>query len=102
MKLINTACSVILSLALLSCGEKNDASTTESTSNPATEAAYPIDTCVVSGKELGSMGDPVLVEHEGTTVQLCCKHCTPKFEADPAKYVSQLKSEAEAHDGHQH
>ena len=32
----------------------------------ATEAAYPLDVCVVSGEELGSMGDPISFVHEGT------------------------------------
>jgi YHS domain-containing protein len=51
---------------------------------------YPLKTCVVSGKDLGSMGEPYVHEHEGHTVQLCCKHCLKKFNADPEKYLKIL------------
>jgi hypothetical protein len=39
---------------------------------------YALKTCVISGKELGSMGDPVKLVLDGTLVQLCCKGCTKK------------------------
>jgi hypothetical protein len=52
---------------------------------------YPLTTCVVSGEALSSMGDPVVVTHEGTEVRLCCDSCIAKFEADPAKYLEKLK-----------
>lgn len=76
------ACSSLLA----SCG-KNE---TEP-SKPAVNAAYPIDTCVVSGEKLGSMGEPVVLEHEGTTVKFCCKGCIDDFNAEPAKFIAKLK-----------
>ncbi|HEX8309827.1 MAG TPA: hypothetical protein VF614_00825, partial [Chthoniobacteraceae bacterium] len=51
---------------------------------------YPLKTCVVTGEELGSMGKPVAHVHEGQEVQFCCKSCKPKFDKDPAKYLSKL------------
>ncbi len=59
------------------------------------EAEYPLTTCVVSGEALGSMGEPVALDHEGTTVKLCCNGCREDFDADPAKYVAKLDSSTE-------
>lgn len=56
--------------------------------------SYPLQTCVISGEKLGSMGDPVKVTHEGTEVQLCCKNCIEDFKKDPAKYVKMVKEAA--------
>jgi YHS domain-containing protein len=52
---------------------------------------YPLTTCVISGEKLCSMGDPVVVKHEGKEVRLCCDHCLPKFQSDPAKYAAMVK-----------
>lgn len=54
-------------------------------------ATYPLDTCVVSGEKLGSMGDSIVYQHEGTEVRFCCKSCIKKFKKDPAKYLVKLK-----------
>ena len=51
---------------------------------------YPLDTCIVSGEKLGSMGKPIVIEHEGQQVAFCCKSCVPKFEKDPANYLKKL------------
>ena len=50
----------------------------------------PLNTCVVSGEVLGSMGQPIIIHHEGVEVRLCCKGCVKKFNADPAKYLEKL------------
>ncbi len=49
---------------------------------------WPLDTCVVSGGKLGSMGDPIIMLHEGREVRFCCKGCIGTFEKDPAKFLS--------------
>ncbi|MEQ8821043.1 MAG: hypothetical protein RLY93_12440 [Sumerlaeia bacterium] len=49
---------------------------------------WPLDTCVVSGQKLGSMGDPVIRLHEGREVRFCCAGCIGMFEKDPAKYLA--------------
>jgi hypothetical protein len=51
---------------------------------------YPLSTCVVSGEALGSMGQPIIIHHQGAEVRLCCKGCVKKFNADPAKYLEKL------------
>lgn len=48
---------------------------------------WPLDTCVVSGEKLGSMGDPVIKLHEGREVRFCCKGCVGMFEKDPDNYL---------------
>ena len=56
----------------------------------AQTADYPLDTCVVTGEKLGSMGDPVDYVFENRLVRFCCKGCIGKFEADPLKYMAKL------------
>jgi YHS domain-containing protein len=58
--------------------------------------AYPLDTCVVSGEKLGSMGDAYVLEHKGQQVQLCCKSCLKKFNKDPDAYVAKIAAAAKA------
>ena len=57
----------------------------------AQSATYPLKKCVVSGEDLGSMGDAVNLVHEGTLIKLCCDHCLPDVEKDPAKFVAMVK-----------
>lgn len=52
---------------------------------------YPLKNCIVSDEALGSMGKPVVLLHEGTTVKFCCKGCIDDFKKDPAKYMAKLK-----------
>jgi YHS domain-containing protein len=55
-------------------------------------ATYPLKKCVVSDEDLGSMGKPVKVTHDGTDVYLCCKSCLKDFNKAPAKFVAKVKS----------
>ena len=57
----------------------------------AADKAYPLDTCIVSGNKLGSMGKVVVKSHEGQEIKFCCKPCVKKFDANPAKYLPRLK-----------
>lgn len=52
---------------------------------------YPLQVCIVSGNELGSMGKIVTKVHEGQEIKFCCKPCVKKFDANPAKYLAKLK-----------
>ncbi|MCB1207506.1 MAG: hypothetical protein KDN18_24860 [Verrucomicrobiae bacterium] len=70
---------LLAGLTLTSCDKKTEG------------GGYPLTNCVVSGEALGSMGDPVVLTHEGREVRLCCDSCIPKFNADPAKYLEKLK-----------
>lgn len=62
----------------------------------AQRADYPLETCVVSGDELGgAMGDPVEVVFAGRLVRLCCEGCKGPFNDNPHSYLKKL-DEAEA------
>jgi len=61
----------------------------------ADSAAYPLDTCVVSGEKLGSMGQPYDHIHRAAgqpdrLVRFCCKGCVRDFKKDPAAYLKKL------------
>ena len=60
---------------------------------PAADDGYPLKTCPVSGRELGSMGDPYVIFYHEKKVKLCCSSCLKEFNTDPAKYI-QLLDEA--------
>ena len=51
---------------------------------------YPLKTCIVTDEELGDMGEPDVIQHEGQEVKFCCGGCTKKFKKDPAKYLKKL------------
>lgn len=90
---------------------------TETTAKMDTPKPYPLDYCIVSGEELGSMGDPIVKEYNGHTVKFCCNRCVKTFEKDPAMYIAKIDSaaagmtpdmqeggmqEMEGHEGHGH
>jgi hypothetical protein len=82
---------ILSSLAFFfsSCKPQETASTEPAAAASATKD-YPLDVCIVSDEKLGSMGDPVVIVHEGQQIKFCCDSCIPKFEKDPAKYLSKL------------
>jgi YHS domain-containing protein len=51
---------------------------------------YPLDVCPVTGKKLGSMGDPVVKLYDGREVRFCCPACPKKFEEDRAASIRAL------------
>lgn len=61
---------------------------------PSTQPAYPLKTCVVSGEELGSMGDAHIIKYEGREVRFCCSACEKTFRKDPAKYLKKIDDAA--------
>ena len=68
---------------------------------------YPLSVCLASGEELGSMGDPITIVHEGQEIKFCCDSCLPKFKKDPAKYLAKLHggsgpSDSSGMSGHNH
>jgi hypothetical protein len=44
--------------------------------------------CPVSGKPLGSMGQPVAVDINGGVIYVCCAGCADAVKANPAKYAT--------------
>lgn len=86
-----TVVCVALSLAAAACtAEKKEGSGVLTKSTPT--ADYPLKTCVVTGEELGAMGDRVAYTYQGTEVQFCCQDCVKDFEKDPAKYIAEIKA----------
>lgn len=59
---------------------------------------YPLQTCVVSGEELGSMGEPYEVVIGNRLVRLCCRSCEKELRAKPLEYLPAL-DEAWTHQG---
>ena len=92
--------AAVIGLFLLGCGEKQAeqqaAPVTQAQPAQQTAQVYPIDWCIVSGEKLGSMGDPVVYNHNGRTVKFCCSSCIKKFESNPAMYIAKLDSAAAA------
>ena len=58
---------------------------------PAKLKPYTLKTCIVTDEELGGMGKPFVLEHEGREIKLCCKSCQKDFKKDPAKYLKKIK-----------
>lgn len=83
---------------LISCSQDDStgASASSDVSGELSADAYPLTTCVVSGEPLGSMGDPYVHVHEGTTVKFCCAACLDSFNENPALYLEKI---AEAKSG---
>lgn len=78
--------------------QSSDAADMPMAAPPAAEAdlpatGYMVTNCPVTGKKLGSMGNPAITEIEGREVRLCCMPCKAKFEADPAKYFKIMDAE---------
>jgi hypothetical protein len=52
---------------------------------------YPLQTCLVTDNDLGSMGDERSFVYEGQEIKICCKPCERKFRKDPARYLKKLQ-----------
>jgi len=55
---------------------------------------YPLDVCLVTDNDLGSMGDEQVMVYEGQIIKFCCKPCEKKFLKNPAKYLEKLAPKA--------
>lgn len=51
---------------------------------------YALNVCPVSGEPLGSMGDPLVLNHDGREIRFCCAGCEPQFKAEPAKFLAKI------------
>ena len=51
---------------------------------------YPLDTCLVTGSKLGSMGDPYVKVYGDQEVSFCCEPCVAEFEADQPRFMKLL------------
>jgi hypothetical protein len=51
---------------------------------------YPLDTCIVSGEKLGSMGKPHVIVKDGQQVKFCCAGCEDDFNKEPDKFLKEI------------
>lgn len=51
---------------------------------------YTLGTCPVTGQKLGSMGDPIIHDHNGREIRFCCSGCVAKFEKEAATYLEKI------------
>lgn len=51
---------------------------------------YPLETCVVSGEKLGSMGKPYELVVANRLFRLCCGGCKKSLLSEPSKYLAKL------------
>ena len=52
---------------------------------------YPLDTCLVCGMKLDSMGKPYSFVYQGQEIKLCDKSEKADFDKEPAKYMKKLQ-----------
>lgn len=50
--------------------------------------SYPLETCVVTGKTLGDMGEPANYIHGNRLVKFCCPPCADSFVEDADYYLA--------------
>jgi len=82
-----------LILAGTGCGDGRDHNTAATKAPGAVEPnakPYPLKTCVVSGEELGKMGEPFRLVYKGQEIQLCCKGCEKDFNKEPEKFLKKI------------
>ena len=71
------------------CGGGEEAAATSAAADPNV-VAYPLETCLVGGSKLGSMGKPHTFVHEGREIKFCCEGCNDDFKAGTAKYIKKF------------
>jgi hypothetical protein len=54
--------------------------------------SYPLETCAVSGKKLGEMGEPADLVVGTRLVRLCCPSCKPGVAKDPASALAKVNA----------
>lgn len=84
----------LLAIAFLGTGISLAAEPDKDAKPKDVPADYPLKKCPISEEELGAMGKPVKVTHDGTDVYLCCKKCVKEFDKDPAKFTKMVKDAA--------
>lgn len=60
---------------------------------------YPLDTCIISGDQLGSMGPAVVIVRDGHEIKLCCKGCIKDFDKDAVGYLRKIEEAAKVKAG---
>lgn len=70
--------------------EQSTPKVTDEVTELAVQTPYLLDTCPISGKELGSMDDTIIEVIDGREVRFCCSKCPPKFKADKTAQFKKL------------
>jgi YHS domain-containing protein len=82
---------LILSIGISRAQSNQDKGDKKSPTRPIKQGdVYPLGTCPISGSDLGSMGKPFILHHEGREFRFCCKGCVPRFEENPAGVISKI------------
>lgn len=63
------------------------------------DGGFELTHCLVSGLELGAMGDPVPVQHNGRTIKFCCADCINRFRSNPDAFISAIDKAIEEMEG---
>lgn len=85
---LTLAGTVLPSLTLAASQPKPAENKTASLS--AKPKPYPLDVCIVTDNDLGSMGEETSMIYEGQVIKFCCKPCEAKFLKNPAKFLAKL------------
>ncbi len=56
----------------------------------AQRADYPLDTCLIGGEKLGSMGEPAEIVVANRLVRFCCAGCIDEFMKNPGLHIEKL------------
>lgn len=81
-----TIATALITVSLAACGT----SSSPTAPSNAGSKPYPLQTCIVTGNDLDSMGGRITRSYQGQEIQFCCKPCVRKFEANPGRYLSKL------------
>jgi hypothetical protein len=85
MKMLKTTVGGLLAAGVLLTVWVSQAADEAKTVKP-----YPLKTCVVSGEQLGGMGESYVFTNDNREIKLCCKGCIKEFEKNPKKYLKKL------------
>jgi len=91
---------LLVALLILGAGRlaAGDPAPPDETAREKARAAYPLQTCIVSGEHLDA-GQIVEYTYQepgkpDRLVRFCCRKCLARFKADPAKYLKKLDEAA--------
>lgn len=92
------ALALITAVALVPVSIAAQPQSAKTAKAPASDP-YPLQTCVVSGKKLGSRGDAIVIEQDGREIRLCCKGCVKPFKSEPKGYIEKIDKQIIASQG---
>lgn len=79
-------CGIVAAIVFAGCDGGGEATATVEAED-SNVTAYPMETCMVSGKKLGAMGEPSRLVHEGREIKFCCEGCDGEFNSNLEKYT---------------